>query len=517
MNHIDKLWNNPALKEKCEKSIEEFAASINGDSANTNNIYQVSALLDFYASIFKDSDVSSDYGLKEFTEKGNKKELEPFLNAFSQFFQHIYTNPSKTNDSSPKLADTSRQSYINIRQENEFSNLTDEILNTVGIKQFYTDLDNYLTKDKKPELYNILFRELEKLSYQLVRCYEKEISSIHSISLDPNTISNEQENLQKKQLRDIYKRIEETFNNQVYKMESTQLDGTSKYLEFEALLQGIDKYVKQDILQERINQTSFINIFNQIKKENGGKIVPDMSVIPHSIIQIANEVEEDIIDKVQDFSAKFISDLKGEILKDSIYSELGEKLRVEINNKIFELLDSRKTIVNTSIETVIVNDCKKCRKEHANFFTKANEIGLESLLSNNKNGNKDNTIHALLKAQFEENFQDLFSIDNTNKLDNIRESILSVFTRQLRIKDCKLGTKEEVIDLEEKLDLGNVIKTKLELDLSQEIQNRQQQKANRIKRLNAKIDHYLQLKQEIQSCFQLPQTNCQLPEVKKII
>jgi len=147
----------------------------------------------------------------------------------------------------------------------------------------------------------------------------------------------------------------------------------------------------------------------------------------------------------------------------------------------------------------------------------AGRLGLESLLSNNKNGDKDNTIHALLKAQFEENFQDLFSIDNTNKLDNIRESILSVFTRQLRIKDCKLGTKEEVIDLEEKLDLGNVIKTKLELDLSQEIQNRQQQKANRIKRLNAKIDHYLQLKQEIQSCFQLPQTNCQLPEVKKII
>ena len=516
VNRVDELWNNPALKAKCDQCIDNLASQIHKNLPNQTRIYQVSALLDFYTSIFQDSDENSQYGLKEFAAKGNIKEKNPFLQAFTQFFKQLYSNARQPDTITINFLEPEEEQYQKIRSEPKFLSMIDEILDTVGTRQFATDLNKYLTEDKKPELYNILACEIEQLSYQLVQCYKQQVLDIDSIAIDSKGISNEHKSTWRNQLREIYNQIETTFNSQVQKISRLEPDGSSNHDEFEALLMGINHYATKDILETRINEISFKEVLNQAKEKNNNKPVPGITVISESILLIVEEVEQYVVEQVLNFLTEFLNDLKSEIRRDSAYNNLEGNLRTEINQKIFKLLDTHKRSVQAAIRTGIARDCDDCRKEHPDFFINIKDIELETLFRDKLNVDNEQQIRELLKAQFQQNFEDIF---NQGQDGGVRRTILSTFIRLLRINNGKLGEGQEALDLEEELQLEDLIETKLEMDLSQEIKNRQEQKENRIKALNTKIGEYLQLKEEIESCFNSLETNnssFQLPAIKQI-
>lgn len=516
MNRVDELWNNPALQEKCDQCIDNLAYQIHNNRLNRTRIYQVSAILDFYTSIFKDSDENSQYGLKEFATKGNIDALKPFLDAFVQFFKKFYIKERQPNTIDISISASEEEYYQKIRSEPEFSSITDEILNQVGIIRFKSDLEKYLTEDKKPELYSILSHKIEQLSYQLVQCYEQQSLDINSIAIDSKGIINEHKSIWRNQLKEIYNQIEITFNNQVRKISRLEPDGSSNYLKFEALLIEINNYATNDILETRINEISFKEVLNQAKEKNKNKPVPRITIISESILLIMDEVEQYVVEQVLNFLTEFLDDLKSEIRRDSADNKLGENFRTEINKRIFKLLDFHKRSIQAAIRTGIARDCDDCRKEHPNFFTKIKDIELENLFKDKLNVENEQQIRELLQAQFQQNFEDIF---NQGQDSGVRRTILSTFVRLLRINNGKLGEGQEALDLEQELELEELVETKLETDLSQEITNRQEQKVNRIKALNIKIGEYLQLKEEVETCFNSLETNdsnYQLPKIEKI-
>ncbi|MEG4805311.1 dynamin family protein [Microcoleus sp. ARI1-B5] len=178
-NRIDETWYNAQLIQRLENLI-------NSDFRDTARVYKTSGLLGFYGSLIKGTTGRDRFGLDSIfaasrdrvdadTKAGNKSENSEETPQFVSEFNRYCANSGKLSPSKFRISvnsyETPSQNYVRILAE-QGQPLIQQLIQDSGIEDFRTGITDYLTKEKRPQLFRNLADDLEDLCIQLRKQYQ---------------------------------------------------------------------------------------------------------------------------------------------------------------------------------------------------------------------------------------------------------------------------------------------------------------------------------------------------------
>ncbi|MEG4318507.1 dynamin family protein [Microcoleus sp. Aus8_D4] len=179
-NRIDETWYNAQLRQRLENLI-------NSDFRDTARVYKTSGLLGFYGSLIKKGTTGRDrFGLDSIfaanrdrvdadTNAGNRSENSEETPQFISEFNRYCANSGKLSPSKFRISvnsyETPSENYVRILAE-QGQPLIQQLIQDSGIEDFRTAITDYLTKEKRPQLFRNLADDLEDLCIQLRKQYQ---------------------------------------------------------------------------------------------------------------------------------------------------------------------------------------------------------------------------------------------------------------------------------------------------------------------------------------------------------
>jgi replication fork clamp-binding protein CrfC len=178
-NRIDETWYNAQLLQRLENLI-------NSDFRDTARVYKTSGLLGFYGSLIKSTTGRDRFGLDSIfvksrdrvdadTNAGIKSENTEETPQFVSEFNRYCANSGKLSPSRFRISvnsyETPNQNYVRILAE-QGQPLIQQLIQDSGIEDFRTAITDYLTKEKRPQLFRNLADDLEDLCIQLRKQYQ---------------------------------------------------------------------------------------------------------------------------------------------------------------------------------------------------------------------------------------------------------------------------------------------------------------------------------------------------------
>ncbi|WP_293359990.1 MULTISPECIES: dynamin-like GTPase family protein [unclassified Microcoleus] len=178
-NRIDETWYNAQLRQRLENLI-------NSDFRDTARVYKTSGLLGFYGSLIKGTTGRDRFGLDSIfvqsrdrvdadTNAGSKSENSEETPQFVSEFNRYCANSGKLSPSKFRISvnsyETPSQNYVRILAE-QGQPLIQQLIQDSGIEDFRTAITDYLTKEKRPQLFRNLADDLEDLCIQLRKQYQ---------------------------------------------------------------------------------------------------------------------------------------------------------------------------------------------------------------------------------------------------------------------------------------------------------------------------------------------------------
>jgi replication fork clamp-binding protein CrfC len=178
-NRIDETWYNAQLIQRLENLI-------NSDFRDTARVYKTSGLLGFYGSLIRGTTGRDRFGLDSIfaasrdrvdpdTKAGSKSENSEETPQFVSEFNRYCANSGKLSPSRFRISvnsyETPSQNYVRILAE-QGQPLIQQLIQDSGIEDFRTGITDYLTKEKRPQLFKNLADDLEDLCIQLRKQYQ---------------------------------------------------------------------------------------------------------------------------------------------------------------------------------------------------------------------------------------------------------------------------------------------------------------------------------------------------------
>ncbi|MBE9122944.1 dynamin-like GTPase family protein [Tychonema sp. LEGE 07199] len=178
-NRIDETWYNTQLIQRLENLI-------NSDFRDTTRVYKTSGLLGFYGSLIRGTTGRDRFGLDTIfaesrdrldadTNSGNNSENSQDTPQFVSEFNRYCANSGKLSPSRFRISvnsyETPNQNYVRILAE-QGQPLIQQLIQDSGIEDFRTAITDYLTKEKRPQLFKNLADDLEDLCIQLRKQYQ---------------------------------------------------------------------------------------------------------------------------------------------------------------------------------------------------------------------------------------------------------------------------------------------------------------------------------------------------------
>ena len=178
-NRIDETWYNAQLRQRLENLI-------NSDFRDTARVYKTSGLLGFYGSLIRGTTGRDRFGLDSIfvesrgrvdadTNAGSKNKNSEETPQFVSEFNRYCANSGKLSPSKFRISvnsyETPSQNYVRILAE-QGQPLIQQLIQDSGIEDFRTAITDYLTKEKRPQLFRNLADDLEDLCIQLRKQYQ---------------------------------------------------------------------------------------------------------------------------------------------------------------------------------------------------------------------------------------------------------------------------------------------------------------------------------------------------------
>ncbi|MCC3589706.1 dynamin family protein [Microcoleus sp. PH2017_28_MFU_U_A] len=178
-NRIDETWYNAQLIQRLENLI-------NSDFRDTARVYKTSGLLGFYGSLIRGTTGRDRFGLDSIfvesrdrvdadTNADSKSENTEETPLFVSEFNRYCANSGKLSPSKFRISvnsyETPSQNYVRILAE-QGQPLIQQLIQDSGIEDFRTAITDYLTKEKRPQLFRNLADDLEDLCIQLRKQYQ---------------------------------------------------------------------------------------------------------------------------------------------------------------------------------------------------------------------------------------------------------------------------------------------------------------------------------------------------------
>jgi replication fork clamp-binding protein CrfC len=330
-NRIDQTWYNAQLRQRLDQLIQN-------QFRDTNRIYKTSGLLGFYGSQIKQTSSRDRFGLDSiFTESvkgiGGEEETPQFVSEFNNYC----ANSGKLSRSEFRVSvngyETPNENYVRILSE--WGNpLIDQLIQDSGIETFRHAITEYLTNEKRPQLFTTLADDLQPICIGLKDYYNTERQTLDSQPREIDAMKAQELDRLNQELQNIGTELEE------YLAKKINLIIAEEDPEFENDFNLLKKQMVTR-LDELLHRFSVLEAY---KKATGSHsrnaTAPFLAVLVEALYYLANELEDVLVDHSQmvvtNFCQRLLDSVKQTDCYRKLYRLLGKDGGLEQQFKLLE-------------------------------------------------------------------------------------------------------------------------------------------------------------------------------------
>lgn len=356
-NRIDQTWYNTQLRQRLDELIQN-------QFRDTTRIYKTSGLLGFYGSQIKQTSRGDRFGLDSiFTESvkglGGEEETPQFVSEFNNYC----ANSGKLSRSEFRVSvngyETPNENYVRILSE-WGTPLLDQLIEDSGIETFRHAITEYLTNEKRPQLFTTLADDLQPICIGLKNYYNTERQTLDSQPREIDAMKAQELDRLNQELQTIGTELEE------YLAKKINLIIAEEDPEFE---QDFNRLKKQMVtrLDELLHRFSVLEAY---KKATGSHsrnaTAPFLAVLVEALYYLSNELEDVLVDNSQIVVTNFCQRLLQSVKQTDCYRNLYRLLGKDGG------LEEQFTLLEDNLLQLIANEarreCDRYVRESPRFY-----------------------------------------------------------------------------------------------------------------------------------------------------
>lgn len=380
-NYIDNTWYDPETEQLLDNLIKN-------QFRNGSRIYKTSALLGFYGGLIKKTNESERFGLdtifaNEVSNEIGEEKAPKFVQEFNR-----YCGSGRLKGTSFRVSihgfDTPNDNYLRIIKESGLG-LVDHLISDSGIEDFRKGITDYLTKEKSPQLYDDLARNLLTLCSYLRNEYQKQFQAL--MKSRPGQSSSKKDQIVI-EINEKLQQIGETFykamRNEIDCVTATQLEENSKNKFEQTNELSIDdsnnqckvlmeQYLKLkktiQIKIDEIENLSLKQVYDQaVAKQLNNSTAPINVLLSEPFDKISSELEvvfrqsaKQIVETFFDYLVSRITNIENSHMRDLL--EL-----TETDAGIEQNLRDCEVQVKIAIDNHAIIECDRYRREDKTYY-----------------------------------------------------------------------------------------------------------------------------------------------------
>ncbi len=361
-NYIDATWFDDQLKSRLEYHIKT-------QFRDTTRVYKTSGLLGFYSNLVQHQTYQSDrWGLDSIFAEGvhgeNGIENTPqFVNEFNRYCLVSGRLPSSKFPIPTQVlvADRPNEKYTAIL--NYLGNtVLEHLIQDSGVEEFRDAMTRYLVEEKRPQLFEVLAKDLQPICISLRESYLKAWRELESQPREVNALREQmlrQLNTELKQIGDEFcQHIENELNLVVASAENLAFEEDFKKLQ-RRMISRLDVLVRSFSVGEAHKRAQASH------KRNA--VVPMMGILAEAFYYLANELEVVLEDASKELIDNFFYQLLERVRQSDYYTRLyrflGNDNGIEQNLKRWCEL-AKEALVNEA-----KTECDRYVRERPEFYS----------------------------------------------------------------------------------------------------------------------------------------------------
>ena len=353
-NYIDITWFKPQLRQRLDNIVSS-------QFQPPTRVYKTSGLLGFYGSLLRTSgNPSNGWGLDTFL--AGPEAPHPFISEFNNYC----ANSGKLSPSQFRIEvrgyETPNENYVRIL--NQWGKpLIEQLIQDSGIEEFRAGITNYLTKEKRPQLFANLADDLEPLCISLKKHYQ-------ALQQDLDSQPREIEQMKERELQRLSQQLNDIGNEFCQHIETEVIEVIdSKNLAFNRDFQEL-KVRMVNRLDELLFTFSVGTAHNQaIRSHRRNAVVPLLAILAEAFYYLANELENVLVESSKELIINFFKGLIERVRQAeyyrNLYRLLGNDGGIEQNLKLLEV----------KVADALVNEarteCDRYVREQPEFYAEA--------------------------------------------------------------------------------------------------------------------------------------------------
>lgn len=432
-NRIDKTWRDPKLKQELDALIgENFSHTRRG-------IYETSALLGFWASQLKNTNEDNRWGLDTIFKAEiiqDSEDVEGTPSFVLEFLDYCYSDKlpaEKFPDIVRRKTQTKNDQYLEII--NRYKTLIiEQLLEDSGIEEFSNAITQYLTEEKRPELFANLASDISEPCNDLREFYLEERRKWDK---KPSNIAE----ITEKDLAEIEKDIW-NIGNSFYQevVEEIQLLVMNTCEEFQQDFNKLHQKMQQN-LTELVENFSILDTFANTCRNHRHVTAPLIAVLGQAFYDIADGLENVLIEESEILIANFFQRVIKRVRKQRYYRQLCNLLLGDDCGIVQSLQDIQIKIIE-GIKVLASAECVFYVIESPDLYDYEDSVWLyqfrETLqeASNSKDVKRmveaEESIRQLLEIDFKAKFKQTIEVNFGSKIINMLNKELLAMAEEKR-------------------------------------------------------------------------------------
>lgn len=484
-NRIDQTWYNAQLRQRLDQLIQT-------QFRDTNRIYKTSGLLGFYGSQIKQTSGRDRFGLDSiFTESvkglGGQEETPQFVSEFNNYC----ANSGKLSRSEFRVSvngyETPNENYVRILSE-WGTPLMDQLIQDSGIETFREAITQYLTNEKRPQLFTTLADDLQPICIGLKDYYNSQRQNLASQPREIDAMKAQELDRLNQQLQTIGSELEQ------YLAKKINLIIAEEDPDFE---NDFNRLKKQMVvrLDELLHQFSVLEAY---KKATGSHsrnaTAPFLAVLVEALYYLANELEDVLVEYAQMVVTNFCQRLLDSVKKTDSYLNLYRLLGKDggIEQQFKKLEETLLSLIANEAR----RECDRYVRESPRFYDEGT-FSIYQFRQTLQQTSQSYGAESIIKA--EPAIRQLLKLDFEPKVSaTIRSHFRQGMNQTLKTQVLPLAEQYK-LDILQKYDVARAY---LEKSLEKEAELKIAQNQKNLDVVEEKIAAYNQAVQGINACLQ---------------
>jgi replication fork clamp-binding protein CrfC len=363
-NRIDETWYNTQLRQRLDNLIAS-------DFRDTARVYKTSGLLGFYGSLIKGTTGRDRFGLDTVFAASrdridssdgaiaNSEETPQFVSEFNRYC----ANSGKLAPSKFRISvnsyETPNENYVRILAE-QGQPLIQQLIQDSGIEDFRQAITDYLTKEKRPQLFKNLADDLEDLCIQLRKHYQTIQRNLDSQPREIEAMKAQELLRLNQELQQVGQEFREHIAAEVNDTIMNKCDSfDTDFRQLQSrMIRRLDELLDSFSVEAAYGRTLMTHPRNAT--------APLIAVLVEALYYLANQLEDILVEATKSLVDNFFEYLKNSVRKSEYYRNLYRLLGND--GGIEQQLDELSKRVSHALVNAAGVECDRYVRESPRFY-----------------------------------------------------------------------------------------------------------------------------------------------------